>query len=212
MSETSPGGGQAPPSMSGGAPAQASHQQGDQQSSGRRSHRGNRGGQRQHRAPTFTGKEEKLKGFIYDVSTHKSTRVFSKTTKEIAEYAAREYTSAGEFRHALQNLEYDVLAPPAYSPADAANPTVPEQELFKLEYKSYFDKKTKREENQKKIYALVLGQCTQAMVDRLESSSEYEAVDASNDPVELLKLIRACIYQKTVTKKPVHAFIDAEMA
>ena len=94
MSEASPGGGQAPSSMPGGAPVQTGHQQGDQQGSGRRSHCGNRGGQRQQRVPNFTGKEEKLKGFIYDVSTHKSTRVFSKTTKEIAEYAAREYTSA----------------------------------------------------------------------------------------------------------------------
>ena len=54
--------------------------------------------------------------------------------------------------------------------------------------------------------------CTQAMVDRLEATEEYEDVNNSNNPVELLKLIRSCIYQKHVTKKPVHAFIDAEYA
>ena len=50
------------------------------------------------------------------------------------------------------------------------------------------------------------------MIDRLEAAEEYEAINDSSDPVELLKLLRACIYQKHVTKKPVHAFIDAEYA
>ena len=179
------------------------------------SRRPSRGGIRRSNNPNrsaFNGKEEKLKGHAYDVQPYKNGKVFTRTTKELAEFAAREYPNAGEFRQALQKLEYEALVEPVWNPKDADAPTVPEIEQYKLLYKSYFDKKHKREESQKKIYALILGQCTQAMVDRLEASEEYEDVNNSNDPVELLKLIRSCIYQKHVTKKPVHAFIDAEYA
>ena len=84
-------------------------------------------------------------------------------TKEIAEYAAREYTGAGDFRQAMQDLQFRILQPPQWTPAHAQAPTLPETEDFKLRYKEYYDKKTKREENQKKVFALVLGQCVETI-------------------------------------------------
>ena len=207
MSETSPGR-SPPPAASGGRSSNAQNAGGDSSGGGRRPPRGGRGSRPNRNV--FLGKEEKLKGHVYDVTPFKSGKVFAKTTKEIAEFAAREYAHAGEFRQALQSLKYADLSPPAWKPANADKPTVPETEEYKLLFKEYYDKKNKREENQKKIFALILGQCSPAMKDRLEGSDKYESINNNNDPVELLSLIRDCLYQKNVVKKPVHAIIDAE--
>ena len=92
------------------------------------SRRPQRGGNRRSNNPNrsvFNGKEEKLKGNVYDVQPYRNGKVFTKTTKEIAEFAAREYPNAGEFRQALQKLEYETLKEPVWSPSNPAAPTVP---------------------------------------------------------------------------------------
>ena len=78
-----------------------------------------RGGQQQQgtRKPKkFIGKEEAIKEHIYDVSSFKANKMYTTTTREIAEYAARTYTQAGEYRQALQRLRFDPLKPPPFTP------------------------------------------------------------------------------------------------
>ena len=111
----------------------------------------------------------------------------------------------------MQDMEFQTLSPPVWTPSNPAAPTVPETEEYKLRYKDYYDRKNKREENMKKTFVLVLGQCTQAMVDRLESQDEFEAINTDSDVIELLKLIQSCIYEKTSTKHPVQGLIEAEV-
>ena len=208
MSETSPGRANQPNAAVSAAavPQDAASGRQDRRRPprGPRSQRPGKGG--------FQGRVSELKGFVYDVLPYKNGKVFTRVTKEIAEYAAREYTGAGEFRQAMQDLQFQPLRRPEWSPINANAPTLPETEDFKLRYKEYCDKATKREENMKKVFALVLGQCTQAMVDRLESMSEFEQVNSDSNVIELLRLIRGCIYEKTTTKHPVKALIDAETA
>ena len=159
---------------------------------------------------SFQGKEEKLKGQVYNVLPYKGGKLFTKVTREIAEYAGREYMDAGDFRIAMEDLVPVTLTKPVWNPADANNPTLPEQEEYKLAFKEYFSKKTKTEAIAKRIYALILGQCSPAMKDRMESTPGYAAINAKSDPIELLKLIRDNMYRKVVTRKPVHALLDAE--
>ena len=175
MSETSPGRANQPDAaVSAAAAPQVA-------AGGRRNQRPNKGG--------FQGRVSDLKGFVYDVLPYKNGKVFTRVTKEIAEYAAREYTGAGEFWQAMQDLQFQPLQLPQWLPANAQAPTLPETKDFKLRYKYYYDKKSKHEENQKKVFALVLGQCTQAMVDRLEGMTEFEQVNIDSDVMELLQLI-----------------------
>ena len=96
-----------------------------------------RGGQQQQgtRKPKkFIGKEEAIKEHIYDVSSFKANKMYTTTTREIAEYAARTYTQAGEYRQALQRLRFDPLKPPPFTPAKEDSPTFQEQEEWKLKF------------------------------------------------------------------------------
>ena len=81
-----------------------------------------------------------------------------------------------------------------------------------MKFREYHDKQVKREDNSKKVFALILGQCSQALLHRMEAHTTYEAVDSSNDPIQLLKLIQGCIYQRNTTRKAVHSYIDAKIA
>ena len=57
------------------------------------------------RQPKFEGKCEDLKGHIYDCSDAKQSDLFTKTTKELAEYVGRTYKHGGDIRLAVENLE-----------------------------------------------------------------------------------------------------------
>ena len=92
MSESSPGRGQPqppPPVRSSGVQSQAQEGQSE-----RRRHRGPRNPRSGNQNISFQGKEEKLKGHVFDVLPYKSGKLFTKVTREIAEYAGREYPNA----------------------------------------------------------------------------------------------------------------------
>ena len=99
MSETSPGNG--PPDNPNQGEAQLipsnsarGVNQGDRTS--RRSRRKARGPAKETK---FKGKCESIEEHVYDVGMPRSSQdLFTSTTKEIAEYVAREYHNAGEYR------------------------------------------------------------------------------------------------------------------
>ena len=55
--------------------------------------------------PKFEGKCEELKGFIYDCSDARQADMFTKTMKEIAGYAGRNYHHSADIRRAIMDLE-----------------------------------------------------------------------------------------------------------
>ena len=70
------------------------------------------------RESRFPGKCDDLKGSVYDVTI--GTDSFLKTTRNLSEYVASEYTDAGEYRLAMINLVLDALVEPQL-PADPDN-------------------------------------------------------------------------------------------
>ena len=125
-------------------------------SSGQSSRR-NRG--RRNQAPRetrFEGSCEDLKESVYDVTSGKDA--FLKTTCKIAEHVGREHNNAGDLAMINQNLPA-LVEPPL--PADAAPPMV--VELWKMARRTYDKKVEVRDRNEQRIYALTLGQCSQAL-------------------------------------------------
>ena len=69
--------------------------------------------------PKFEGKCADLKGHIYDCSDVRHSDLYTKTTKEIAEYVGRTYKYAGDLRLAVKILEMPVFATPTDPPETA---------------------------------------------------------------------------------------------
>ena len=168
----------------------------------RRRNKNRRGGPREGR---FEGDCPALKGHTYDVIAGGDT--FAKTTRKIAEYVARSYDDAGDFRTGMIDLDLpDIQAPPD---PDVSKPL--EFEMWKIARRTFEKKKEARERIQNRVFALLLGQCSQALRNRMEPHEDWHGINLTSDVIELLKLIQSCMSQKQTRKDPDHAVVDADI-
>jgi hypothetical protein len=84
---------------------------------------------------------------------------FAKTTREIAEYVGREFDNAGEFRTGMVEMSLPTLVEPA--PPDAND--IISFERWKIAMRTYEKKMEARIRNSHRVYALLIGQCSQAL-------------------------------------------------
>jgi len=190
-------------SDSGGPPAGSSGARGNDEKSNDNRNRRNRGSKGQPSAK-FRGKVEELADHVYDTGGMRDgAEDFHRTTREIGEYIARTLKNAGEFRRAFDPtvLSFDTLTEP---PRPTNQSDMVEVEIWKMEVKEYRMKKAAREELEKQAYAIVLGQCSSSVRDRLESSAEWSNVDETSDVMGLLNLIRSSLYSGTTTRQSMH--------
>jgi hypothetical protein len=182
---------------------------------GRNNRRGRGNQQQQQQRSGFKGKCADLQGHVYDVGLPNSNNdLFSKTTKEIAEYVACTIDGAGEFRLAMVDMVFTTLTVPA-APANATGQNEPswvDREQYKLQYSEYIKKKEKRMQHETKVFPLILGQCSRTIRDRLEAHADWGAINSKSDVLALLKLIQKSMYTKSTNRHPIHALVDAETA
>jgi hypothetical protein len=160
---------------------------------------------RVNRESKFEGKCPELKSSVYDVVSGKDT--FAKTTREIAEYVGREFDDAGEFRTGMVDMQLRPLDEPA-PPADPNQ--VVEFELWKMARRNYEKQAEARRRNSSRVYALIIGQCSQALRNRMEASEDWEQINEDSDVMALLQLIQNCMTQRQTRQKPVHTIMEAE--
>jgi hypothetical protein len=157
------------------------------------------------RETRFEGSCEDLKGSVYDVTTGKGT--FLKTTRKIAEYVGREYSGAGEYRLAMINLNLPALVEPQLLDGTANAMVV---EIWKMARHAYEKKSESRERNEQRIYALTLGQCSQALRNRMEAHQDWTDTDNDSNVVGLLTIIQICMTLRQTRKHEVHSLFEAE--
>ena len=153
----------------------------------------------------FEGSCEDLKGSIYDVTAGKDT--FLKTTRKIAEYVGHEYSDPGEYRLAMINLNLPALVEPQL-PADVVN--VMAVEIWKMARRTYNKKIEVRDRNEQRIYALTLGQCSQALRNRMEAQQDWTDIDEASNVIGLLTIVQVCMTLRQTRKHEVHSLVDAE--
>jgi hypothetical protein len=133
---------------------------------------------------------------------------FAKTTREIAEYVGREFDNAGEFRTGMVEMSLPTLVEP--TPPDADDNSMISFERWKIAMRTYEKKMEARIRNSHRVYALLIGQCSQALRNRMEASERWERINTRSDVMELLSLIQGCIIQRQTRQKPIHSLFDAE--
>ena len=155
----------------------------------------------------FEGKCEDLKGAIYDCSDARQADVFVKTTKEIATYAGRTMKFGGDMRIAIETLEPPVFAIPDDPPAGANMAVI---ELWKDSVKQLGKRISYLDENTKTLYALVWGQCTDILQQKLESTEGFTSVWEEGQGISLLKMIKNITYSFQSQKYPGQSLFDAK--
>jgi hypothetical protein len=134
------------------------------------------------------GSCEDLKESVYDVTTGKDT--FLKTTRKIAEYVGCEYTDAGEYRLAMINLNLPALVEPQL-PTDVTNMMA--VEIWELARCTYNKKTQAHDRNEQRIYALTLGQCSQALCNQMEAHRDWTTTDEASNIIGLLTIVQVCM-------------------
>jgi hypothetical protein len=172
----------------------------------RNNNRGHRNNNQALRESRFEGTCEDLKGTVYDVTSSKER--FLKTTRKIAEYVSREYSNAGEFCLAMIDVNLPALVEPV-PPTDLAN--VMQLERWKMGMRNHNKNLQSRHRNMQRIYSLILGQCSQALRNRLEAHRNWAATNAISHVIELLTIIQMCMILRQTRKYETRSLLlDAE--
>jgi hypothetical protein len=138
----------------------------------------------------FEGKTDDLKGHIYDCSDARQSDQFTKTTKEIAEYLGRTaYKHGGDIRLTVTNLELYVIPMPQDLPT-TPEPSALTKKIWDEQVKRYVERDSYLTDNVKTLFAIVIGQCTEVMIAKLEALPNYDDIVEDGDGVELLKMIK----------------------
>ena len=138
----------------------------------------------------FEGKCEGLKGAIYDCSDTKQADIFIKTTKDLSNYCGQTMKFGGNMRIAVVTLKKPVFPLPKLPEgADEGD-----RELKKDDIKSVGKRRTFLEENIKTLYAIIWGQCTDIMQQKIEAADNFDKVWAEGDGLALLEIIKSITY------------------
>jgi hypothetical protein len=142
------------------------------------------------------------------VGAAKLAAKFAKSLEEIAVYVQKEYTHGGGLiGQAIRELtapNLDLPDQPTGTPAHpgdpnavppipacaAAPPTPLDIFVWQEDYKEAKKVATQYNENMQRSYALVWGQCSPELRNKVKAAATYAAVSAAQDVVQLLLLIR----------------------
>jgi hypothetical protein len=198
---------QVPPAVeSSGARAESSRDD-ERRGNGKKKNK-NRNKASQSSVSAFIGKCKDIKEHVYDaIPGRNGFDVFVKTTREIGEYIARSIKDGGEFRVALdpEDLGFTTLTAPVDPPATANAMDI---KRWEIKYKAFSEAEERRAKATAQAFAVVLGQCSPTVIDRIKANSLYSAVSDSDDIIGLLRLIRTSMYTGATSKNEMHSLID----
>ena len=156
----------------------------------------------------FRSSVEGLEDAVYDSGLPNSSQdLFTTTTERLGEYVAKTYEHAGEFRTGLMNLSFPPLKKP---PDPGKDPTFAQQQEYKSEYDNWNKAKQRRSHNMQRVFALILGQCSDTIKNRIRSDQQWLVIAQNCDVIRLLTLIRDGLYQNAANLDKTHAMIEAD--
>ncbi len=137
----------------------------------------------------FKGDSPEMNGHVYQCfgeGTGGQTQ-FMKTTEVLGQYIAKNIKFPGDMTCLTRELKQPEIEKPPALPADA-------DEFDKLEWKGnaedYIKRKKQLVHNTKAVYAVIWGQCSEALRARLRSTPDFIEKDKAQDCVWILKTIK----------------------
>ena len=177
-----------PPTSDGRGPRSGRH-------GGRGTGRSGHGGRR-NATPTisrqrFDGATEELKGEVLDLVGSRSADLF-KSKKAIANYVGRTYQHSGDIRRAIEILSLPTIPMPIAPVADPIPPLL--AAILSEQVKEYVKQTSRLQENIKRLWALVWGQCSDTIRTRLQALDAYEDMHSTSDGLQLLIAIKDLMF------------------
>jgi hypothetical protein len=148
------------------------------------------GGNNPYKKPRFVGECDELKECIFDCEDSKQAGMFDANIKKLSIYAGTKYDMGSEIMTMIDDLiEVQVKKPDPYKGDDPF-----EQKINELKIAQYVKNSSKLENECKKFYAVILGQCSEFMVAKLKAATIFKEMHTNKDPLMLLKSIKALTF------------------
>jgi hypothetical protein len=139
-------------------------------------------------------KTKEIEDNIFDLDVTHDAALFSRSLKNIAYYIQLKHTS--NVSKAVRNMtSLAITIPPPPTPiTDATGNTTPVSEvdfyLWKWDHSKAQDRKDKYDKGMKSAYTFIFHQCSPTLKMELEGSDAFPSIRASQDVLELLKMIK----------------------
>jgi hypothetical protein len=146
----------------------------------------------------FKGKTIELKGYVHDVYEGKQqAESYVRTTTEISEFVGKTYQFGGNVCLAVDTLQATSFPLPS-DPGN--NASLGQQRVWEKTIDEYVKRTQVLTSNIQRLYSLVLSQCTTAMKQRIQAHLGFAKVFGESDRLELLKIIKAILFNHTAQK------------
>jgi hypothetical protein len=142
--------------------------------------------------PKFQGRNEDLKGHVFDCADDKQADQYAVTMKDIAEYIGSNYAYGADIHWSLEHEAVFVLPKPT-KPADDADAI--DVRIFEKQVDEYVKRKAKHTDNSRKLFSLILGQCTEYLRAKLKALTEYLGMKEDFNVFHLIKAIKGITYK-----------------
>ncbi len=140
----------------------------------------------------FVTKVVGLESHTFDVGDVKFAAKYRKLVNAIANHVQKEYKGGSEMAEAIRELKLPQIDIPIYPVLmGGAQLLAPgESYIWQQDVAEAKKKITQLEENKKRAYALIIGQCSPKLEGKIQGSDAYPTVNADQDAVKLLLIIR----------------------
>ena len=110
----------------------------------------------------------------------------------MSEYVARKYDNGDDIKMILSDLQMPMLEKPKALDSTADNV---DKDIYREDIKAYANYKGALTKSAKKIYSLVLGQCTESMCMIMTGKEKWKEIDKKRDSVKLLRMIKEIAFK-----------------
>jgi hypothetical protein len=138
----------------------------------------------------FIGECEALKDCIFDCSDGKQARFFDSSMKKLSIYVGSKYDMGAELSVLIDDMmEVEIAEPTAYTGTDAGK-----IKIYELRLAQYVKNQDKLETETRKLYSVILGQCTEYMISKLKAMPTFKMMHTKRDALALLKGIKGLTF------------------
>jgi hypothetical protein len=137
--------------------------------------------------PKFQGRNEDLKGHVFDCADGKQADQYTVTMNDIAEYIGSNYAYGADIRWSLEHEALFVVLKPT-KPVEGTDAF--DTRIFEKEVDEYVKRKANHTENSRKLFSLILGQCAEYLRANLKALPEYLGTKEDFNVFNLIKAIK----------------------
>jgi len=135
---------------------------------------------------------------VYKFNTRDQAEMYLRTTKAIAAYVGVEY---GKEMMLLVNQRYETEFTEPDIPT--GNPSKVVMERYKMELGKYHKEKTAYEKSKAKVFAIILGQCSEVLKSKLEDDTTFKQLQIEDDVIGFLDKLKSWTFSTSGSQHPV---------